>query len=136
MANADDLRRRVRRAAVVGGRRAAERTARAAKKAAPVKTGETRDKTGLTGERITLTSATWTVEAKTPQARYVEFGTRPHVIRPRRARALRFFWPRVGRVVFFAKVNHPGNRPKPWFYPTIREEWPRAVNAEVGRLLR
>lgn len=36
-------------------------------------------------------------------------GAGPHVIRARNARALRFRW--HGRIVFFAKVNHPGNRP-------------------------
>lgn len=36
-------------------------------------------------------------------------GARPHVIRARRAKALRFRW--HGKIVFFARVNHPGNRP-------------------------
>lgn len=43
-----------------------------------------------------------------PAAHYVLGGTRPHLIRPRRARALRFT---VGGDVVFAKlVRHPGNR--------------------------
>lgn len=42
-------------------------------------------------------------------AGYVEYGTRPHIIRPRRRRALRF---RVGGAVVFARrVNHPGTKP-------------------------
>jgi hypothetical protein len=41
----------------------------------------------------------------------IDQGARPHVIRPRRARFLRFYWPKVGRVVFFRRVNHPGNKP-------------------------
>jgi len=44
----------------------------------------------------------------------VHEGARPHVIRARRASLLRFYWPKVGRVVFFPKVNHPGNRPNPF----------------------
>lgn len=36
-------------------------------------------------------------------------GTRPHVIRAKRARAMRFEW--RGRIVFATKVNHPGTRP-------------------------
>jgi hypothetical protein len=38
-------------------------------------------------------------------------GTRPHVIRARRAPMLVFYWRRVGRVVAFKKVNHPGTQP-------------------------
>jgi hypothetical protein len=45
-----------------------------------------------------------------PYAGYVMYGTKPHVIRARRAPALRFYWPKVGRVVFFKKVNHPGTK--------------------------
>lgn len=37
---------------------------------------------------------------------YEMFGTVPHVIRPRRARALRFEM--AGKIVFATKVNHPG----------------------------
>lgn len=40
------------------------------------------------------------------------FGAAPHVIRPRRARALRFEI--NGRIVFATKVNHPGNRAVPF----------------------
>ncbi len=39
----------------------------------------------------------------------IEEGSRPHVIRPRKAKALRFVV--KGKVVFARKVNHPGNRP-------------------------
>lgn len=42
-------------------------------------------------------------------ALYMNEGTRPHPIRPRRARMLRFFWRRVGAVVVTTRVNHPGN---------------------------
>lgn len=45
-----------------------------------------------------------------PYAGYVMYGTKPHVIRARRAKFLRFYWPKVGRVVFFKKVNHPGTK--------------------------
>lgn len=49
------------------------------------------------------------VIAARPYAVFHHEGTRPHVIRPVRAKALRFT---VGRVVVFAKkVNHPGTRP-------------------------
>lgn len=51
----------------------------------------------------------------TATARYAVFvheGTRPHVIRPRQARALRF---KIGgRIVFARSVNHPGQRAQPF----------------------
>lgn len=43
-----------------------------------------------------------------PAVRFVLDGTRPHIIRPRRARALRFEV--RGRVVYAAYVRHPGTR--------------------------
>lgn len=38
-------------------------------------------------------------------------GTVPHVIRARNKPRLVFYWRKVGRVVAFPKVNHPGTRP-------------------------
>jgi hypothetical protein len=38
----------------------------------------------------------------------LESGAAPHVIEAKNARALAFFWPRVGKQVFFKSVNHPG----------------------------
>jgi hypothetical protein len=43
-----------------------------------------------------------------PAVRFVLDGTRPHIIRPRRAKALRF--EAGGRVVFTKLVRHPGTR--------------------------
>jgi hypothetical protein len=42
-------------------------------------------------------------------ALFIEHGTRPHVIRPRRAHMLKFMW--RGKLTFARKVNHPGTRP-------------------------
>ena len=36
-------------------------------------------------------------------------GAGPHVILPRFAKALRFYWVRIGEVVITKRVNHPGN---------------------------
>ncbi len=41
---------------------------------------------------------------------YVDQGTAPHVIKAKNAPYLVFFWPKVGRIVHFKSVNHPGNR--------------------------
>lgn len=50
---------------------------------------------------------------------FVNDGTRPHVIRPRNAQALRF---RVGgRVVFARVVHHPGTRARPFLDRALRE---------------
>lgn len=52
------------------------------------------------------------IESNVDYAAMVHDGTRPHVIRPRRKRALRF---QVGgRIVFATRVNHPGTRPRPF----------------------
>lgn len=52
------------------------------------------------------------IRAGGPSARYalfVEEGTRPHVIRARRAKALRFY--QGGELRFARSVNHPGTKP-------------------------
>lgn len=84
----------------------------------PVATGNMRNNTTT---RVSKSGPRVRVEATidTDYARYVAEGTRPHVIRPRRARALRFTT--GGRVVYAAKVNHPGTRPIPWWQNQLRQ---------------
>ena len=48
-------------------------------------------------------------------------GTEPHVILPRRASLLVFYWPRVDRVVYLRKVQHPGTKPNPYLVDALRE---------------
>jgi len=87
-------------------------------------------KTGNTGRSIHLASAT--AQAATTDAGgaavYLEFGTRPHTITPKAAKALRFAAspggarlsgsPRVGASVVFARVvHHPGTKPYPFMLP-------------------
>ena len=76
----------------------------------------------------------FTVEAGAPCAVFVERGTRPHEIRPVRARALRF---EVGGGVVFARlVRHPGTKPQ-WFMrravefcrDRVKVEWLRSWGA-------
>lgn len=53
------------------------------------------------------------VSAHTPYAHIAHGGARPHIIRPRRPGGkLRFYWRKVGRVVAFDYVSHPGMRGK------------------------
>ncbi len=47
-----------------------------------------------------------------PHALFVHWGARPHVIRPKNKRALR--WPSGGQFRFAKEVNHPGNKADPW----------------------
>jgi hypothetical protein len=41
---------------------------------------------------------------------FVDQGAKPHVIKAKNAPYLVFYWPKVGRVVHFKSVNHPGNK--------------------------
>ena len=88
-------------------------------------------RTGNLGRSIHLGAVTPTraeTIASADYAIHVETGTRPHVIRPRHRKALRFAAdagsarlsgsPRSGGRVRFAKrVNHPGTRPQPFMVP-------------------
>ncbi len=102
----------LRRAFLGGSRNAAEefggQVYRVAVREAPVRTGALRRSLRTT---TNLTFRGWAarVGSDLEYASFVHDGTRPHVIRPRRARALRFTI--GGRVVFAARVNHPGTRP-------------------------
>lgn len=77
--------------------------------------------------RQTLTIApTYEGEIIAPviQARTTDEGSPPHIIRPRkRGGKLVFYWPKVGRVVAFPYVNHPGNAPTHWWTNGLRKHW-------------
>jgi hypothetical protein len=62
-----------------------------------------------------------------PLSRFIQQGTRPHTIVPRRARMLRFYWPRVGRVVFARRVNHPGTKPNQFYQRALIRWRPEAM---------
>lgn len=54
----------------------------------------------------------------TKYASAVHEGAAPHVIRPRKRKALKFT--KRGKVIFAAKVNHPGNRGRPWLWRALQ----------------
>lgn len=54
----------------------------------------------------------------------VRGGTRPHIIRPRRARALRFTVG-SGQIVFAQVVHHPGNAPNPYHWRVFQSLRPQ-----------
>ena len=89
---------------------------------APVRTGNLRRTVHL--GRVTESSALTIASAK--YAAYVELGTGPHVIVPRRRKVLRF--KSSGGVVFAKRVNHPGTRAKPFMLPGAE----KAVSETVG----
>jgi hypothetical protein len=88
-------------------------------------------KTGLLGRSIgpgSLGPTTAVIHARTRYAAFVEFGTKAHVIRPKRRRALAWAATaggarlsgraRTGAALRFAtKVNHPGTKAQPFLMP-------------------
>lgn len=89
-----------------------------AKVLAPVNSGRLRGSIKIK-RGISLRGPKQTVYTNVEYAPYVENGTRPHVIRPRTKKALRF---RVGgQFVIVAKVNHPGTRAQPFLSRAVRE---------------
>jgi len=90
-------------------------------------------KTGNLGRSIRIgaqTERSVTVIAGANYASFVEYGTRPHEITPRAAKALRFAVggnrrlsgsPRSGAPVVFARrVHHPGTKPYPFLVPAAK----------------
>lgn len=90
-----------------------------AKQRAPVDTGNLRRSIGhelsVQGTRIVLE-----VFATANYAKFVHDGTEPHLIRPRRAKALAF--EAGGRTVFAAWAMHPGTKPRPFLQDAVDEE--------------
>lgn len=104
-----------------------DRIVRNAKRRSPVRTGNLRSsithRTTLeVGTRVRLS-----VSANARYAGWVHNGTAPHVIRARRAKALHFYWPRVGGWVFRKSVNHPGNAANPFLQDAVDEELNRPI---------
>lgn len=98
-------------------------------------------KTGYLGRSIvpgSITGRSAFVEARTPYAAAVEFGSRPHVIRPKRGSVLA--WPadasgrrlsgrrrtNAGRLIIARKVNHPGTKAQPYLVPGAKRALSRA----------
>lgn len=90
------------------------------KRLAPVKTGNLRRSINV--GRISARSAESIARAN--YAAYVEYGTRPHEIRPRNARVLS--WKKGGQRIFARRVQHPGTRAQPFMIPGAQ----KAVNSE------
>lgn len=89
------------------------RVANQARTDVPVRTGFLGQSIGEGSIRFTgPRTVTGSVHATADYALYVHEGSRPHLIRPVKAQALRF---QVGgRTVFARLVRHPGVRPRPF----------------------
>jgi len=85
----------------------------------PVDTGRLRASIKSKRSRFFTLRPKVTVYSNVDYAGFVNDGTRPHIIRPRRAKALRF---RVGgRIVYARVVNHPGTRARPFLDRALEE---------------
>lgn len=128
MRTMDPTRRLVLDRAITVHRRALQDRADTAARNAPEDTGATKRSVKQT-RRVTGNTISGVLEFTTPQAGYTDRGTRPHVIRARKARALSFYWPKAGRRVAFRQVNHPGSRKhQGWFSRTVTpREWSQAL---------
>jgi len=77
------------------------------------------------GVKVTVTA---------PYAMYVDQGTRPHMIFPRYAKALKF---EVGGQTIFSKyVSHPGTAGYHFIEQTVEEAGPKLVDMAMERLMR
>ena len=72
-----------------------------AKKSAPVDSGYYRNNIGFDGRNKVIANASYSAD--------IEYGTKPHVIEPKTAKALHF--KSAGKDVFTKRVNHPGTKP-------------------------
>lgn len=100
-------------------REAGRQVVNRAKVLAPVRTGRLRSSIRADPPRIFSLRGSLTVGSDLEYAAMVNDGTRPHRIRPRTKRALRFVV--NGQVVFARVVNHPGTKPNPFLDRALRE---------------
>lgn len=101
-----------------------------AKANVPVKTGALRKSlTVTTGSKGGTVTAKLKSRGKVaPHAMLVEYGTKPHKIRPRNAGGLTV----GGHVV--AEVDHPGSRAKPFLRPAFDGKSGAAISAVAGKI--
>lgn len=95
---------------------------------APVRTGRLRS-SGRMDVTVTQFGPTGTVTFPVKYAQMVHDGTRPHIIRPRKRKVLRFT---IGTAVLYRPlVHHPGTEARPFLARALVEVGPRnnfAVN--------
>jgi len=70
--------------------------------------------------------------AQADYAKYVEFGTKPHAILPKRRKALKI--PTPEGYSFRKRVSHPGSKPYPFFFANLQDR-ARKVAVEFMKAL-
>lgn len=63
---------------------------------------------------------------------HVEFGTKPHVIKAKPGKALKFKTSE-GKEIIVKQVNHPGTRPNPFVRDTIFRQLKKIILEELNR---
>lgn len=101
------------------GDAAARQVVNRAKVLAPVDTGRLRSSIRVERRSFFGLRSKWTIGSDVEYAPMVNDGTRPHLIRPKNAKALRFRM--GGRIVFAKVVRHPGTRARPFLDRALRE---------------
>jgi hypothetical protein len=91
-----------------------------AKVLVPVDTGRLRASIRIEQRRNLALRSRYTIGSDVYYAPFVNDGTRPHIIKPRRpGGSLRFVV--GGRVVYAKVVHHPGTRARPFLDRALRE---------------
>lgn len=126
-----DLRRAIRQASMSELRRVGPMVVNRAKVLCPVDTGRLRALIRGQAQRTWTLRPQFVVGSDVDYAEYVHDGTRPHIIKPKRAHTLRrsnrgVVKPALrfvvnGQVVYARVVNHPGTRAKPFLDRALRE---------------
>ena len=101
------------------GDAAARQVVARAKVLVPVDTGRLRASIRVERRSFFGLRQRWTVGSDVEYAPMVNDGTKPHIIRPKRAQVLRF---KVGGKTVFARVvHHPGTRARPFLDRALQD---------------
>lgn len=132
MADVSSLRQKVQTRAARAQVLAAADMKTAYRAASPYKSGDTQESVDVVNFVVGRDRLTCVAHATTPQARWTDEGTRPHTIRPRHKKVLRFKY--KGRLVYARQVNHPGTKATRWFSSLGAREWGPALERAFRRL--
>lgn len=110
MADLRDLRNQIRVRAYFAVSDASPRLEQMLRQTSPRDTGLMQSRTTVVPRGLEATA-----KADTKYASFVKDGTRPHVIRAKKGKLLSFYWPKAGKQMFLAKVNHPGTKANGWW---------------------
>lgn len=98
--------------------------ANSAKQRSPVDTGNLRNSITIQPLRVVGSAISGGVSADANYAMFVHDGTKPHVIRPKKAGGVLRFTV-GGSVVFARSVNHPGTKARPFLMNALESEAPK-----------